>query len=60
MAAGFTAHLNDTTLNWPLVLLFSAAAIIGSLIAAPFAVLILLVAAFVLIRSITALVAGGI
>lgn len=59
-AAGFTAHLNDTTLNWPLVLLFSAAAIIGSLIAARFAVLILLVAAFVLIRSITALVAGGI
>ena len=72
-AAGFTAHLHDTTLNWPLVLLFSAAAIIGSLIAArfatrlpdrtvkiTFAVLILLVAAFVLTRSITALVTGGI
>ena len=72
-AAGFTSHLNDTTLNWPLVLLFSAAAIIGSLFAArfatrlpdrtvkiTFAVLILLVAAFVLIKSVTALVAWGI
>lgn len=72
-AAGFAAHLRDATLNWPLVMLFSAAAIIGSLIAArfatrlpdrtvkvTFAVLILLVAAFVLIRSITALVATGV
>ncbi|WP_206477442.1 sulfite exporter TauE/SafE family protein [Microbacterium sp. KRD172] len=72
-AAGFTAHLHNSALDWPLVLLFSAAAIIGSLIAArfatrlpdqtvkiTFAVLILLVAAFVLIRSITDLATAGI
>lgn len=71
-AAGFTAHLHDGAMNWPLVLLFSAAAIIGSLIAArfatrlpertvkvTFAVLILLVAAFVLIKTITALITGA-
>jgi uncharacterized membrane protein YfcA len=70
--AGFTAHLNDAAINWPIVLLFSAAAIIGSLIAArfatrlpdktirvTFAVLILVVAVFVAIRSIAALVAVG-
>lgn len=68
-AAGFTAHLHDATLNWPLVLLFSAAAIIGSLIAArlpdrtvkiAFAALILLVATFVLIKSVSALTTGTI
>lgn len=69
-AAGLSAHFQGVSLDWPLVLLFSAAAIVGSLIAArfaarlpdrvvkiAFAVLILLVAAFVLVTSITALVA---
>lgn len=71
-AAGFTAHLNDSVMNWPLVLSFAAVAIIGSLIAGRFAKrlpdrtvklvfawLILLVAAFVVIQSITALATAG-
>jgi uncharacterized membrane protein YfcA len=68
-AAGFTAHVGSSQLNWPLVLIFAAAAIVGSLIASrfaiqlperavkvTFAVLVLTVAVFILIQSITALV----
>ncbi len=71
-AAGFTAHLTDSALDWPLILTFSAAAIVGSLIAGrfakrlpervvkvAFAILILLIAAFVLTQSITSLIAGA-
>lgn len=67
-AAGVTAHLHDTTLNWPIVATFTAAAIAGSLIAAryatrlpdrvtkvTFAILILAVAVFVAAQSIIAL-----
>lgn len=69
-AAGFTAHLHDTTLNWPVVVTFAVAAIAGSLVAAryatrlpdrvtkvTFAILILAVAAFVATQSILALAA---
>jgi len=70
-ASGFTAHLSDSALDWPVVLMFAAAAIAGSLVASrfafrlpertvkvAFAVLILVVAVFVLIQSLTALTVG--
>lgn len=36
-AAGITAHLGNLSINWPVVLTFTVAAIVGSLIAARFA-----------------------
>ncbi|WP_108250386.1 sulfite exporter TauE/SafE family protein [Planctomonas deserti] len=67
--SGFTSHLSGLELNWIVVLLFSATAIIGSLIASryatrlpdriikmTFAIVVLTVAAFVAISSTTALV----
>jgi uncharacterized membrane protein YfcA len=66
--AGLSAHLPGATLDWPVILLFSGAAIAGSLIASRyasrvpdrtvkivFAVLVLLVALFVASVSITGL-----
>ncbi|MES2094412.1 MAG: sulfite exporter TauE/SafE family protein [Actinomycetota bacterium] len=62
--AGFSAHIQNLTLNWPIVLTFAASAIVGSLIAArlatrlpdmqirvAFAITVLLVAAFVAVKS---------
>jgi hypothetical protein len=68
-AAGITAHLGNLDINWPVVLTFTGAAVVGSLIAARFAnklpdrtikitfgIIVLAVAVFVAGSSITALV----
>ena len=62
--AGFSAHIQNLTLDWPIVLTFAASAIVGSLLSArvatklpdkhiriTFAITILAVAAFVTISS---------
>jgi len=68
-AAGITAHVGNLDINWPVVLTFTGAAVVGSLIAARFAnklpdrtikitfgIIVLAVAVFVAGSSITALV----
>ncbi|MHB1171870.1 MAG: sulfite exporter TauE/SafE family protein [Lacisediminihabitans sp.] len=62
--AGFSAHIQNLAINWPIVITFAATAIVGSLVAArfatkladkhikiTFAVMILVVAAFVTAQS---------
>ena len=67
-AAGFSAHLGGFTIDWPIVLSFAIPAILGSLVAGrfadrlkdqhvrtAFAVLVFVVAAWVLITTISSL-----
>lgn len=68
-AAGITAHLGNLEINWPVVLTFTGAAVVGSLIAARFAnklpdrtikitfgIIVLAVAVFVAASSINGLI----
>jgi len=70
-AAGITAHLGNLDINWPVVLTFTGAAVVSSLIAARFAnklpdrtikitfgILVLAVAVFVAASSINGLITG--